>query len=178
MWEFIYTRACQGDQLFLPFRSVLMLSSHETIPSFLKAASIMRVKGEKKKRTCHPTPGNSAGDTPSTRSSVHLSNPRTRSQSHVNSFNPFLWMCFSYAWLFKRVYPFLFFLHPLDLVCRSPVCLDVPPFSHCSFSPFLCHHQRPGKYVEKEGSWTFLLLIFVIVGGFRDLFGARGFSGI
>lgn len=104
---------------------------------------------EKKKRTCHPNPGNSAGDTPSTRSSVHLSNPRTRSQPHVNSFNPFLWMCFSYAWLFKRVYPFLFFLHPVDLVCRSPVCLDVPPLSHCSFSPF---HQRPGRYVEKEGS--------------------------
>ena len=57
----------QRAMLFLSFLNVLTPGSRETASPFLKAASIMRVKGEKKrerkKRTCRPIPGNSAGDT-------------------------------------------------------------------------------------------------------------------
>lgn len=97
-------------------------AARETAVVLLKAASIMRVKGEKRK--CRPSTGSSVGDAPSTRSSVHLFNPRRTVTCTRESVQPFRWVCFSYAWILKRVCAHSFPLWPLSFFSFIRACVS------------------------------------------------------
>lgn len=106
--------------------------TRETASPFLKAASIMRVKGEKRNVSSYPWKLCGRYTFHAFLSS-HLSNLPTRSHTR-KLVHPF-WICFSYAWLFKRVCsnPPTLLSRPFVIlcvrvyVCRSPVRLaDLP----------------------------------------------------
>lgn len=167
--------------------------TRETASPFLKAASIMRVKGEKRNVSSYPWKLCGRYTFHAFLSS-HLSNLPTRSHTR-KLVHPF-WICFSYAWLFKRVCsnPPTLLSRPFGIlcvrvyVCRSPVRLGLPlsSFSLRAFSPLplflslsLGSHECPRKY--RTWKWGERLLNFLPVfyysGKLSTAFQARALYG-